>query len=75
MSVSRHEVYPHIGQQIRIHRERLRMTQAELADAVEILRTSVTNIEAGRQRLTIQGLYDIAEVLKINPKSLLPEAS
>ena len=36
------------------------------------LRTSIVNIEAGRQRLTIDTLYDIADALKIQAVSLMP---
>jgi len=48
------------------------MSQEQLAKAIEFARTSIVNIEAGRQRLTIDTLYDIADALKIQAVSLLP---
>ncbi|HXT35016.1 MAG TPA: helix-turn-helix transcriptional regulator [Chloroflexota bacterium] len=68
------EVYGHIGREIRAARHRRGMTQAELGACVELTRASLNNIEAGRQRLTIQMLYDIASILGVDPCSLLPRA-
>lgn len=67
------EVYSSIGARIRTTRQQRGLTQQALADAVELTRTSINNIEFGRQRLSIQMLYDIAEVLHVAPKSLLPD--
>lgn len=73
-SIKHLEVYPQIGNAIAEARIAARLTQAELAACVDLTRTSLVNIECGRQRLTIQMLYDLAEVLEVDPKSLLPEA-
>ncbi len=43
--------------------------------AVGLTRTSVTNIEKGRQKVRLDTLYDIAEVLGESPQDLLPNAS
>ena len=67
------EVYGAIGARIRAARITAGLTQAALADACEVRRTSIVNIEAGRQRLPVQLVYDIAEVLGVPPKSLLPD--
>jgi transcriptional regulator with XRE-family HTH domain len=50
------------------------MTQGELASALGVARTSVTNIEAGRQGLSASMLWRIAGILGCNPNALLPEA-
>lgn len=42
-----------MGAKIRIVREALGLTQDDLATRVGLNRTSVTNIEAGRQRLIL----------------------
>jgi transcriptional regulator with XRE-family HTH domain len=61
-----------IGRRIRHARRQRGHTQADLGRAVGVSRTSINNIEAGRQRLPIDLLYDIADVLDIQAVSLLP---
>jgi len=70
--MERKPLYTDIGKRIRSEREALGFAQGELAGAVGLERTSITNIEAGRQRLTIQMLYAIAEALGVPAESLLP---
>ena len=48
------------------------MTQERLGTLVGLSRTSITNIEKGRQHVSLQQLYRIAEVLEIAPDVLLP---
>lgn len=73
-SLTREEVlYRKIGQRIRNERKALGFNQIELADEVGLTRTSIVNIEAGRQRLPIHGLYAIAEALGVSVQCLLPE--
>ncbi len=52
-----------------------KMTQAELGERIGLSRTAVTNIECGRQRLLVDQLVDIAEVLGVPPAELLPKVS
>ncbi len=63
-----------LGESIRRHRDQ-RMTQAELAQRVGLSRTSVTNIECGRQRLLVDQLVDIAAALEVPVADLVPPAS
>jgi len=64
--------YTEVGR--RIHRARRgRMTQEQLANSVRLTRTSITNIERGRQKLLLHTLADIAEALRVEPASLLPQ--
>lgn len=65
-------VYKIIGKRIKLAREKLGMSQDDLAVQVGVLRTSITNLEAGRQKLPLEGLYQVAEVLQIKIKDLLP---
>ena len=65
-------LYRRIGGAIKATRQARGLTQAQIADAVGVLRTSVANIEAGRQRLPIDLLYDIADALRCDPRELLP---
>jgi transcriptional regulator with XRE-family HTH domain len=48
------------------------LTQAALAEAVGLSRSSVANIEKGRQPVQLHLLVKIAEVLSIDPVTLLP---
>lgn len=61
-----------IGETIREARGRAHLTQAMLAEAIGVVRTSIVNIEKGRQRLPIDLLYDIADVLGVEATELLP---
>ncbi len=66
------EFYGLVGQQIRKAREEHGLTQAQLATLVSLTRTSITNIEHGRQKLLLHTLYEIANALAVEPGTLLP---
>lgn len=65
-------LYRALGRLVRLHRERARLTQDELARRVGMTRTSITNIESGRQKIQIDTLYQVARTLEISPDALLP---
>ena len=65
-------LYRAVGEAIRSARLAQDMTQEQLAKAVGFLRTSVVNIEAGRQRVPLATLYDIADALGVQAAALLP---
>lgn len=65
--------YKHIGMAIRRGREALDMTQSELARLVGLSRTSLTNIELGRQRILVDQLADLANALHVPFNTLLPD--
>lgn len=48
------------------------MTQDELARAVSMSRTSIINIEKGRQQVLVHTLATISRVLEVSPERLLP---
>ena len=66
--------YRELGDRIRQHRERSErsMTQEELGRRVKLSRTSIVNIEKGRQHLAAHQVYQFAEALKVRPAALLP---
>ena len=68
--------YEEVGRRIRDARtqRKPRLTQEELAEGVNLTRTSITNLEKGRQKFLLHTLADIAAVLQVHPASLLPEA-
>jgi transcriptional regulator with XRE-family HTH domain len=43
------------------------LTQGELADAIGLARTSVTNIEQGRQRISVENMFAIFDALGYVP--------
>jgi transcriptional regulator with XRE-family HTH domain len=69
----RQELYLQLGRRIRAARKHAGLTQAELAASISLSRTSVTNIERGRQQILLHTLYDIASTLRIDPANLLPD--
>ena len=75
---SQHDRYVHlykeIGRRIREARKAKNVTQSELAEAIGLTRTSVTNIEKGRQKLLVHSLFEIAAALKVSLGHLIEES-
>lgn len=67
------DIYPLIGDAIRSRRKHLSLTQDKLAAALQISRASLANIEAGRQKVLVHHLYDIADALQLDVRDLLVE--
>jgi transcriptional regulator with XRE-family HTH domain len=65
-------IYLEVGQRLRRARLAAGLTQAQLADRAELSRTSITNIELGRQRFTLDGLVRLAAGVGVDPAQLLP---
>ncbi len=67
------ERYKNIGMQIRKYRNKLGLTQEELANKVGISYSYLTQIEAPNvvKKMSLEVLYDIADVLNIDIKDLL----
>lgn len=61
-----------IGQLIRNRRTQLKLTQESLALQCGIDRSYMGCIERGEVNLTVEKIYEIAFVLKIDAKDLLP---
>lgn len=71
-------VYAEIGSRIEKLREARGMSQSELSRRLKrcrLGRAAVSNIESGRQRLMLHVLLEIAEVLDIEPSSILSPGS
>jgi transcriptional regulator with XRE-family HTH domain len=64
--------YEELGENIRNHRKRRKLSQDELAKLVSLTRTSLTNIEKGRQHPPVHTLCDIADQLKVDVSELIP---
>ncbi len=66
------EIYRGVGRKIRQTRENQRLSQDSLAQRLGISRTSMVNIEAGRQRAPLHVLWQIAELLETKLILLIP---
>jgi transcriptional regulator with XRE-family HTH domain len=64
--------YREFGDRLRHARQAKRMSQAAVASEVGLSRTSVANIERGRQRMSLHLLMDFVRVLDVEPWDLLP---
>lgn len=75
MSINAEKLHRALGAQIRSFREQCGDSQGDLADALDLTRTSVVNIEAGRQRPPLLTLYRIAKRYRVDVAALLPALS
>ena len=69
--------YQEIGRRIRDARRRRKpaITQDGLAKLIGLTRTSITNVEQGRQKCLLHTLSDIAVALDVEMASLIPSNS
>lgn len=68
-------LYQKLGRHLRQKREAAKLTQAHVAEGVGVLRTSITNIEAGRQKAPLHLIYELCAVLQVDIKDVLPPLS
>lgn len=66
-------IYGIMGRVLREAREQVGRTQEDVARAVSLTRTSLTNIEKGRQKLLLHTFAEIAKFLGRSPSELLAE--
>ncbi len=64
-------VYEDLGRNIRRARLHAGLTQEQLGRAVGLTRTSVNNIEHGRQKVLVHTLLELASACGVTPDSLL----
>ncbi len=68
-------LYRAFGKLVRLHRQRLpKLTQEKLGHMVGLSRTSITNIEKGRQHVALHQIFAFAEALRVRPEALLPSS-
>lgn len=65
-------VYKIIGNRVIEFRKINKLSQVELAQKAQIGRTTITNIESGRQQVSIHTLLQIAHALNISIHTLIP---
>lgn len=66
-------VKEYVGKQIYQRRKEIGFTQEHLADFLGLVRTSIINIEAGRQGVPLDTFWKICNLLHCTPNDLLPE--
>ena len=66
------DFYKEFGQLLRDARKTAGMSQADLASAIGLTRTSISNIEKGRQKVVLYTFATILKVLAKRPEELLP---
>jgi transcriptional regulator with XRE-family HTH domain len=65
-------LYARLGERVLSARRHMGMSQQQLAERVGLTRTSITNLEQGRQKIQVHTLYAIAAALGVGPETLLP---
>lgn len=60
------------GDRLKQLRGGARLTQESLAEAADLSRTSIVNIEAGRQGVSLATIYRLADAIGVAPEALLP---
>lgn len=66
-------IYRQFGQNLRFRRLDLGLTQEAMAKRMKISRSSLVNIEQGRQRLLLHDAFRFARMLKIDFQRLVPQ--
>ncbi len=64
------QLYIDVGKKIKECRERIGISQQELADRCNFEKSNVSRIEAGRTNLTLKSLFLISKALDIPLKNL-----
>lgn len=72
MSLNEDRLYSIIGERLKRIRIREGIPQSTLAAAIDHLRTSISNIEGGRQRPPLHVLYELCHQLGIELLTILP---
>ena len=70
--VSKSENLQEVGRKIRHYREKKKMSQLELAEAIGVTQNTIYLIETAQSEMKLEKLFRIAEVLDVTPNKLLP---
>ncbi len=66
-------IYEEFGRGLRSARKAANLTQEALAERVGLSRTSITNIEKGRQHVSLHMLFTLAAAIGVELVELLPQ--
>jgi transcriptional regulator with XRE-family HTH domain len=67
-------LYKQFGRLLRDFRREAKLTQDQVAERVHLKRTSITNIERGRQHIALHQLFLLASAVGVSPAELLPDS-
>jgi transcriptional regulator with XRE-family HTH domain len=73
MVIEKNDLYRAIGEQIKAKRQKNSLKQENLAAKVKLTRSSIAQIEAGKQAPSIFLLYQLCDTLKISVFDILPK--
>lgn len=66
-------LYDLLGENIRKFRTQQGLTQEQLAHKIDLTRTSIVNIEQGRQHPPLYLVFDLANALQVSLEELVPK--
>jgi len=66
------EFYKELGERVQRARRKIGLSQEAVAEKVFLNRTSIVNIEKGRQKMLAHTLVAMAQALHVSPVDLLP---
>jgi DNA-binding XRE family transcriptional regulator len=66
-------LYRNLGYKIRVARERMGINQSLFATMLDLSRSSIVNIEVGRQRTSLHLLYEISKITDTSLSELLTD--
>ncbi len=66
--------YIAIGRKIKMYRKKLNITQAQLAENLDVTAKYISSIERGASSLSLNRLEDIAKALKVKPEQLISDS-
>ena len=69
----RGDLQKQVGKNLRAHRQHLGLSQEAFADLVGVHRTYMGGLERGERNLTLRSLERLAEVLELDPLTLLSD--
>ncbi len=72
MKYDERALYALLGKRIKTLRKQAELTQQGLADALDLPRTSLTTIEAGKQGISVYLLFELARVLNVGINDIVP---
>jgi transcriptional regulator with XRE-family HTH domain len=60
-----------LGKNIKLYREKKRLTQENLAELVGLSREYIVRVEGGLKRISLKGLFAIADALDVKCSDLI----
>jgi transcriptional regulator with XRE-family HTH domain len=65
--------YKVIGNRIKKYRKSAKLTQENLAEKLDVTNKYISQIECGVAEISLKRIFEVAEILKIKPESLISD--